>query len=263
MKLHTIIGLFISAGLVLTGGAGVIVGYFYNKQHQTIYSDGVAVDKDVYLTMLPGQSKDFRVEVDLAWSSDVNASIWFTDTDQYVDKYISFSAKKGEELLYVDEEGNNVHEVKDHLKDNPLKERTFVGKDDKDFIVTFYLSNNMVEEELDMKFTFHMKFVKVVQFMAEEKTEVKKEKKEHSKAYKIVNIILDVLFVAFAAFAISAIIFRNTTSNSKDGRSLNGNQLRTIETGSMAENNHIDPETYKTYEIKTLPVNTLINIKVL
>ena len=29
----------------------------------------------------------------------------------------------------------------------------------------------------------------------------------------------------------------------------------------MAKNNHIDPETYKTYEIKTLPVNTLINIK--
>ena len=97
--------------------------------------------------------------------------------------------------------------------------------------------------------------------MAEEKTEVKKEKKEHSKAYRIVNIILDVLFVAFAAFAITAIIFRNTTSNNKDGRSINGNQLRTIETASMAENNHIDPETYKTYEIKTLPVNTLINIK--
>ena len=89
-------------------------------------------------------------------------SLWFTDTDQYVDKYISFSAKKGEELLYVDEDGNNIYDVKDHLKDNPLKERTFVGEDDNTFVVTFYLSNNMVEEELDMQFTFHMKFVKVV-----------------------------------------------------------------------------------------------------
>ena len=88
-----------------------------------------------------------------------------------------------------------------------------------------------------------------------------KEQKQHSKAYKIVNIILDVLFVAFAVFAITAIIFRSTTSNNKNGRSINGTQLRTVQTGSMAENNHIDPETYKTYEIKTLPINTLISIK--
>ena len=88
-----------------------------------------------------------------------------------------------------------------------------------------------------------------------------KEQKQHSKAYKIVNIILDVLFVAFAVFAITAIIFRSTTSNNKNGRSINGTQLRTVETASMAENNHIDPETYKSYKIKTLPVNTLISIK--
>ena len=88
-----------------------------------------------------------------------------------------------------------------------------------------------------------------------------KEQKQHSKAYKIANIILDVLFVAFAVFAITAIIFRSTTSNNKNGRSINGTQLRTVETASMAENNHIDPETYKTYEIKTLPINTLISIK--
>ena len=91
--------------------------------------------------------------------------------------------------------------------------------------------------------------------------EAKTQKKEHGKAYKIANIILDVLFVAFAVFAITAIIFRSTTSNNKNGRSINGTQLRTVQTGSMAENNHIDPETYKTYEIKTLPINTLISIK--
>lgn len=91
--------------------------------------------------------------------------------------------------------------------------------------------------------------------------EAKTQKKEHGKAYKIANIILDVLFVAFAVFAITAIIFRSTTSNNKNGRSINGTQLRTVETPSMSENNHIDPETYKSYKIKTLPVNTLISIK--
>ena len=91
--------------------------------------------------------------------------------------------------------------------------------------------------------------------------EPKEGEKKHGKLYKIINIILDVLFVSFAVFAISAIIFRNTTNNSKDGNSINGYQLRTVETGSMAENNHIDPETYKSYSIKTLPVHTLINIQ--
>ena len=106
MKLHTIIGLFISAGLLLTGGAGVIVGYLYNKQHQTIYNDGEVVDKDIYLNMLPGQQKDFLIDVDLEWSSDVNTSIWFTNADEYANKYVSFSVKKGEELLFEDESGN-------------------------------------------------------------------------------------------------------------------------------------------------------------
>jgi hypothetical protein len=161
MKLHTIIGLFISAGLLLTGGAGVIVGYLYNKQHQTIYNDGEVVDKDIYLNMLPGQQKDFLIDVDLEWSSDVNTSIWFTNADEYANKYVSFSVKKGEELLFEDESGNNVYTIKDYSKKNPLKDQTYVGKQDKDFVLTFYLSKDVVEEELDMQFTFHMKFVKV------------------------------------------------------------------------------------------------------
>lgn len=161
MKLHTIIGLFISAGLLLTGGAGVIVGYLYNKQQQTVYHDGEVVEKDIYLNMLPGQQKDFLIDVDLEWSSDVNTSIWFTNADEYANKYVSFSVKKGEELLFEDESGNNVYTIKDYSQKNPLKDQTYVGKQDKEFVLTFYLSNNMVEEELDMQFTFHMKFVKV------------------------------------------------------------------------------------------------------
>ena len=89
--------------------------------------------------------------------------------------------------------------------------------------------------------------------------ENKPTKKE--KAKKIINIILDALFISFAAFAVVAIIFRNTTSNNKNGNSINGYQLRTVETGSMSKNNHIDEETYKSYSIKTLPVNSLIRIK--
>ena len=79
----------------------------------------------------------------------------------------------------------------------------------------------------------------------------KKPEDKKAKAKKIINIILDALFISFAAFAVVAIIFRNTTSNNKDGRSINGYQLRTVETGSMAENN----------SIHTLPVNSLIRIK--
>ena len=104
--------------------------------------------------------------------------------------------------------------------------------------------------------------------MAEEVKEVqeqevvdKKPQDKKSKAKKIINIILDALFISFAVFAVVAIIFRSTTNNNKDGRSINGYQLRTVETGSMAENNHIDPETYKSYSIQTLPVNSLIRIK--
>ena len=95
----------------------------------------------------------------------------------------------------------------------------------------------------------------------EEAQEVKKEEKKQSKVRKIISIVLDALFISFAAFAVVAIIFRNTTSNNKNGNSINGYQLRTVETGSMSENNHIDPETYKSYSIKTLPVNSLIRIK--
>ena len=95
----------------------------------------------------------------------------------------------------------------------------------------------------------------------EEAQEVKKEEKKQSKVRKIISIVLDALFISFAAFAVVAIIFRNTTSNNKIGNSINGYQLRTVETGSMSENNHIDPETYKSYSIKTLPVNSLIRIK--
>ncbi len=104
--------------------------------------------------------------------------------------------------------------------------------------------------------------------MAEEVKEMKEEQvvdnkpvDKKQKAKKIINIILDALFISFAVFAVVAIIFRSTTNNNKDGRSINGYQLRTVETGSMAENNHIDPETYKSYSIHTLPVNSLIRIK--
>ena len=96
----------------------------------------------------------------------------------------------------------------------------------------------------------------------EEAREVQqKPEKKESKVKKIISIVLDALFISFAAFAVVAIIFRNTTSNNKNGNSINGYQLRTVETGSMAENNHIDPETYKSYSIKTLPVHSLIRIK--
>lgn len=97
----------------------------------------------------------------------------------------------------------------------------------------------------------------------EQQVEVVDKKPEDKKAKvkKIINIILDALFISFAAFAVVAIIFRSTTNNNKDGKSINGYQLRTVETGSMAENNHIDPDTYKSYSIHTLPVNSLIRIK--
>ena len=96
---------------------------------------------------------------------------------------------------------------------------------------------------------------------APELVEVTEKDARKAKAKKIINIILDALFISFAVFAVVAIIFRSTTNNNKDGRSINGYQLRTVETGSMAENNHIDPETYKSYSIHTLPVNSLIRIK--
>ena len=95
----------------------------------------------------------------------------------------------------------------------------------------------------------------------EEMVEEKKPLDKKAKAKKIINIILDALFISFAVFAVVAIIFRSTTNNNKDGNSINGYQLRTVETGSMAENNHIDPETYKSYSIQTLPVNSLIRIQ--
>ncbi len=100
-----------------------------------------------------------------------------------------------------------------------------------------------------------------VKEMSSEEVVDNKSNDKKSKIKKIINIILDVLFISFAAFAVVAIIFRSTTSNNKDGHSINGYQLRTVETGSMAENNHIDPETYKSYSIHTLPVNSLIRIK--
>lgn len=162
MKLHTIIGLFISAGLVLTAGAGAIIGYYYNKQNQTVYSDGEVINEDVYLNMLPGQQKDFVIDVDFAWSSDVNTSLWFSDADEYANKYVYFSAKKGEQLLFLDDDGNNVHTIKNYSENEPLKDKTYVGKDNNQFILTFYLSNDMVEEELDMQFTFNMKFTKTI-----------------------------------------------------------------------------------------------------
>lgn len=162
MKLSTIIGLFISAGLVLTGGAGAIVGYYYNKQQQTVYKDGEVVDKDIYLNMLPGEKQDLLIDVDLEWSSDVNTSIWFTNADENSNKYVTFSVKKGEEPLFEDENGNNIYTIKDYSEKNPLKDKTYVGEKDKEFVLTLYLSNDVVEEELDMQFTFHMKFSKTV-----------------------------------------------------------------------------------------------------
>ena len=162
MKIHTIIGLFISAGLVLTGGAGVIVAYYYNKQHQTIYNDEEVVEKDVYLNMLPGQKKDFKIEVDFAWSSDAKTSLWFTNVDEYSAKYVSVSARQGDKQLFVDDEGSNIYEIKNYVDFNRLQDKTYIDHQNKDFVLSFYLSNYMVEAEVEMQFTFHMSFNKTV-----------------------------------------------------------------------------------------------------
>ena len=112
MKLHTIIGLFICSGLLLTGGAGVIVGYYYNSQKQTMTTeDGEVVEKDIYLNMLPGQKKDFNIEVDFDWYSNADTSLWFTDVDEYSAKYISVSARQGEQLLFLNEDGTHKTEL--------------------------------------------------------------------------------------------------------------------------------------------------------
>ena len=163
MKLHTIIGLFICSGLLLTGGAGVFVGYYHNSQKQTITTeDGQVVDKDIYLNMLPGQKKDFNIEVDFDWYSNANTSLWFTDVDEYSAKYVSVSARQGDKLLFVNEDGSNIYEIKDYINENRLEEKTFINKDNKNFVLTFYLSNNMVEAEVEMQFTFHMSFNKTM-----------------------------------------------------------------------------------------------------
>ena len=163
MKIHTIIGLFICAGLLLTGGAGVIVGYYYNSQHQTITTDdGELVEKDIYLNMLPGQKKDFHVDVDFDWYSNANVSLWFKDVDEYAQKYVTVSAKQGDKTLFLDEDDNYVYEIKDHLQENPLKEKTFINEENDKFTLTFYLSNQMTEAEVDMQFTFIMQFNKVM-----------------------------------------------------------------------------------------------------
>jgi hypothetical protein len=165
MKLHTIIGLFICSGLLLTGGAGVIVGYYYNSQKQTMTTeDGEVVEKDIYLNMLPGQKKDFNIEVDFDWYSNADTSLWFTDVDEYSAKYVSVSARQGDKLLFVDDEGNNIYEIKNYVDNNHLEDKVFINQEEanKNFVLTFYLSNNMVEAEVEMEFTFHMAFKKTM-----------------------------------------------------------------------------------------------------
>ena len=165
MKLHTIIGLFICSGLLLTGGAGVIVGYYYNSQKQTMTTDdGEVVEKDIYLNMLPGQQKDFNIEVDFDWYSNANTSLWFTDVDEYSAKYVSVSARQGDKLIFVDDEGNNIYEIKNYVDNNRLEDKVFINQEEanKNFVLTFYLSDNMVEAEVEMEFTFHMSFNKTM-----------------------------------------------------------------------------------------------------
>ncbi|MBO4856001.1 MAG: hypothetical protein J5511_01325 [Bacilli bacterium] len=163
MKLHTIIGLFICSGLLLTGGAGVVVGYYYNSQKQTMTTeDGEVVEQDIYLDMLPGQQKDFNIEVDFDWYSNANTSLWFTDVDEYSAKYVSVSARQDDKLLFVKEDGTNIYEIKNLDKENALKDKTFIKEDGENFTLTFYLSNEVVEPELDMQFTFHMSFIKTM-----------------------------------------------------------------------------------------------------
>lgn len=163
MKLHTIIGLFICSGLLLTGGAGVVVGYYYNSQKQTITTDeGEVVEEDIYLDMLPGQQKDFNIEVDFDWYSNVETSLWFTDVDELSARYISVSAKQGDKLLFVNEDETNIHSISNLSKENALKDKTFIKEDGENFTLTFYLSNEVVEPELDMQFTFHMSFIKTM-----------------------------------------------------------------------------------------------------
>ena len=163
MKLHTIIGLFICSGLLLTGGAGVVVGYYYNSQKQTMTTeDGEVFEQDIYLDMLPGQQKDFNIEVDFDWYSNANTSLWFTDVDEYSAKYVSVSARQDDKLLFVKEDGTNIYEIKNLDKENALEEKTFIKEDGENFILTFYLSNEVTEAELEMQFTFHMSFNKTM-----------------------------------------------------------------------------------------------------
>lgn len=79
---------------------------------------------------------------------------------------------------------------------------------------------------------------------------------------KVIDIILDVFFGLLLVCSVVGIGFSIAQKKSPDGSlTINHHQLRYIQTGSMASNETIDEEEYKTYPIKNLPVNTIISIE--
>ena len=97
----------------------------------------------------------------------------------------------------------------------------------------------------------------------EEKNEAKEivaEKKKEPVWKKVLNIVLDVLFVLFVILAIFMVAGHISAKKNGGTIPLFNNQLRLVETGSMSENKNYSKEEYKTFDVKTLPVDTLISV---
>lgn len=96
--------------------------------------------------------------------------------------------------------------------------------------------------------------------MADQQVEQKTENKKETVWKKVLNISLDVLFALFVLLGVF-LISANVSANKNNGTIvLFNNQLRIIETGSMAENKNYTKEEYKSFKIKNLPIETLISI---
>jgi hypothetical protein len=79
---------------------------------------------------------------------------------------------------------------------------------------------------------------------------------------KAVDITLDVLFgllLVFSILGIGVAVAQKRSTN--DALTVNGTQLRYVQTGSMASNKTIDPKEYRSYPIQSLPINTLVAVK--
>lgn len=79
---------------------------------------------------------------------------------------------------------------------------------------------------------------------------------------KVIDVFLDVLFGLLLVSCLVGIGFSIAQKKSPDGSlTINHHQLRYIQTGSMASNETIDKEEYKTYTIQNLPIDTIVSIE--